>query len=452
MVPTFGIAPTSTPTPARVQSARRALLATFALLGTLMTTFLSRMPSLRDLLVVDPAGLAMLLLFGALGALAALMVAGWASARFGARALLWWSSLGSMFALIGVGLASAAGSQILFATAYFFVSLTYAFSNVPANAEAAEVERLVGRSIMSQFHAGFSVGMGVGLAIGALASHFGVSPAWHFAIVAVAAAVARLALVPMAVIDGVPDVRIATRSLGGPFATAAVEYRNRRALLIGAIVFAAAMTEMIAAQWLSLAVVDDFGKREAMGDIIYWIFVAAMFTVRLNGASVIDRLGRVVTLRASTVFAVAGVLLFAFTPTFWLVPLAVILWGMGAALNFPIGFSAAADDPRFAAARVAAVSSFSTVAGLMVPPAIGRLANIDFISLRHAMLLVIVGSIASFTLARAVRSENRIFRSRRGDALEVGSATLKSKRKQPVADPAEVIDAAGQAFPMHQQE
>ncbi len=428
------------------------MLVTFGLLGVLMTTFLSRMPTLRDLLEVNAAGLATLLLFGALGALAALMVAGWASARFGARALLWWSSVGSMFALVGVGFASAAGSQVLFAVAYFFVSLTYAFSNVPANAEAAEIERLVGRSIMSQFHAGFSVGMGVGLAIGATASHFGMPPVWHYSIVAVAAAVARLALTPMAVIDGMPDARVASKSLGGPFKTAGVEYSNRRVLLIGAIVFAAAMTEMIAAQWLSLSVVDDFGKAEAMGDIIYWIFVVAMFTVRVNGAAVIDRLGRVVTLRVSTVFAAVGVTLFAFTPWFWLVPLAVVLWGIGAALNFPIGFSAAADDPRFAAARVAAVSSFSTVAGLMVPPAVGQLASSDFVSLRHSMLLVVVGSIAIFVLARSVRSENRIFRSRRADANVVGSATLGTKRDEQVGDPAEVIDAAGQAFPMHRQE
>ena len=92
------------------------------------------------------------------------------------------------------------------------------------------------------------------------------------------------------------------------------------------------------------------------------------------------------------------------------------------ALNFPIGFSAAADDPRHAAARVAAVSTFSTVAGLMVPQAVGRLA--EWVPLRHAMLLVVIGSIASFVLARSVRGENRIFRSRRADAAEVGSAVL----------------------------
>jgi hypothetical protein len=68
------------------------------------------------------------------------------------------------------------------------------------------------------------------------------------------------------------------------------------------------------------------------------------------------------------------------------------------------------------------------------------------------MLLVVIGSIASFAFARSVRGENRIFRSRRADAAAVGSATLGRKRMEPVGDPAAVIDAAGVATPMHVQE
>ena len=443
MVPTFGHAPTTKPTPARVHSAHRSLIVLFALLGVLLTTFLSRIPTIRDLLHVSSSGLAILLLFGALGALVALMVAGWTNAKFGSRALLWWVSFAHLAALVVLGVSTAIGSPVLFAAALFFMNLSFALSNVPANAEAADVERRVGRSIMPQFHAGFSVGMGVGIAVGAAASHWHVAPVWHFAIIAVAATIARLVVIPFAVLDGTPDPRVASKSLGGPFATAGVEYRNRRVLLIGAIVFASAMTEMIAAQWLSLAVVDDFGQREATGDIIYWVFVAAMFSFRMSGAGIIDRLGRVVTLRISAIFVVMGVTLFAFTPTFWLVPLAVLLWGAGAALNFPIGFTAAADDPRHAAARVAAVSSFSTTAGLIVPQIIGRMA--EWIPLRHAMLLVLVGSLASFVLARAVRSDRHIFQSRRAQERAIGSELLRRQ----AADPAAVIDAAGQTTPMH---
>ncbi|MBC7297552.1 MAG: MFS transporter [Demequina sp.] len=443
MVPTFGHAPTTKPTPARVHTAHRALILMFALLGVFLTTFLSRIPTIRDLLHVSSSGLAILLLFGALGALVALVVAGWANAKFGSRALLWWVSFAHLVSLVVLGLSTAIGSPVLFASALFLMNLAFALSNVPANAEAADVERRVGRSIMPQFHAGFSVGMAVGIALGAAASHWHVAPVWHFAIVAVAATIVRLVVIPVAVLDGTPDPRVASKSLGGPFATAGAEYRNRRVLLIGAIVFAAAMTEMIASQWLSLAVVDDFGQREATGDIIYWVFVASMFSFRMSGAGIIDRLGRVVTLRASAVSVVIGVTLFAFTPTFWLVPVAVIFWGAGAALNFPIGFTAAADDPRHAAARVAAVSSFSTTAGLIVPQIIGRMA--EWVPLRHAMLLVLVGSLAAFILARAVRSDRHIFRSRRAVERAVGSELLERQ----MTDPSAVLDAAGEAIPMH---
>jgi hypothetical protein len=68
------------------------------------------------------------------------------------------------------------------------------------------------------------------------------------------------------------------------------------------------------------------------------------------------------------------------------------------------------------------------------------------------MLLVVIGSIASFFFARSVRGENRIFQSRRADAAAVGSATLGRKLKERVSDPAAVIDAAGLATPMHTQE
>ncbi len=143
-----------------MHSAHRALIVLFAMLGLLLTTFLSRVPTIRDLLHVSASGLAILLLFGALGALVALIVAGWANAKFGSRALLWWVSFAHLAALAVLGLSTAVGSPVLFAAALFFMNLSFALSNVPANAEAAEVERRVGRSIMPQFHAGFSVGMG----------------------------------------------------------------------------------------------------------------------------------------------------------------------------------------------------------------------------------------------------------------------------------------------------
>lgn len=414
------------PSSERVRSARTALMVLFVLFGALTTTFLSRMPTLRDELNVTAAGLAGLILFGALGSLLGLLVVGWATARFGTKALLWWTSIGYLLMFSTVGLAGAWHSPVGFAAGYFATAVTIALHNVPLNAEAAIVERAYGKAIMPQFHAAFSVGMGLGLAAGAALSHAGVGVGLHFAGAAVVATAIRLAVIKTAVIDGRPEPVAAGASLGGPLATARQEYKDKRVLLIGVIVFAAAMTEMIPAQWLALSIVDDFGRPEAIGDIVYWVFVAAMFSVRVSGAWIIDKLGRVVTLRVSAVLTVLGVALYALVPSLWMVPVAVILWGFGAALNYPICLSAAADDPKRAAARVAAVSSFSTIAGLIIPQLVGRLA--EWIDLRQAMLVVVLGSLASYALARAVRSEGKLFRSQRAAAKRLARERLERAR------------------------
>ena len=52
-----------------------------------------------------------------------------------------------------------------------------------------------------------------------------------------------------------------------------------------------------------------------------------------------------------------------------------VLWGLGTALGFPVGVSAAADDPRMAAARVSVVSSIAYTAFLAGPPLIGFLGD-----------------------------------------------------------------------------
>ncbi len=51
------------------------------------------------------------------------------------------------------------------------------------------------------------------------------------------------------------------------------------------------------------------------------------------------------------------------------------LWGIGVALGFPVGMSAAADDSAHAAGRVSVVSSIGYLAFLAGPPLIGFLGH-----------------------------------------------------------------------------
>ncbi len=76
-----------------------------------------------------------------------------------------------------------------------------------------------------------------------------------------------------------------------------------------------------------------------------------------------------------------------------------LLMGLGTALGFPVGVSAAADDPGRAAARVSAASSIGYLAFLFGPPAIGFLS--DRAGVQHGIMLAGLLLAAAFFLARA---------------------------------------------------
>ena len=71
------------------------------------------------------------------------------------------------------------------------------------------------------------------------------------------------------------------------------------------------------------------------------------------------------------VAAGVGVLLIVFGQHPAVVVVGIVLWGAGAALGFPVGMSAAADDPVRAASRVSVVSTIGYAAFLAGPPLLG---------------------------------------------------------------------------------
>lgn len=134
-------------------------------------------------------------------------------------------------------------------------------------------------------------------------------------------------------------------------------WKERRTVLIGMIVLGMAFAEGSANDWLPLVMVDGYKVTPATGSFAFGLFVAAMTVCRAAGGMILDRLGRVVVLRASALFAIAGLLLVILGQNYTVAVAGVILWGFGAAFGFPVGLSAAVDDPRGVAARVGAVST-----------------------------------------------------------------------------------------------
>jgi len=81
------------------------------------------------------------------------------------------------------------------------------------------------------------------------------------------------------------------------------------------------------------------------------------------------------------------------------------LWGLGTALGFPVGMSAAADEPAIAAARVAVVSSIGYTAFLAGPPLVGLLG--DRVGTLRALLVVPLIVLPALALVPATRPPRR---------------------------------------------
>lgn len=401
------------------------LLGVFALNGVMMSSWLARIPSVRDALDLTAADLGVVLLAGAVGALATVTAAGPFVARFGGRVAFTVSALlfGVAFLLLGLG--PATGSVALLAAGIFVNGMAFALGNVPMNVESAGIERRVGRTILPQFHAAFSVGAVVGSLVGAACAHAQVPVLVQFVATGAVATVWRLAAIPATVHDTLPvrtpappapapveslgdavvDVetaglrsRLARR--GARLGAALSAWREPRTLLIGLVILSAALSEGSANDWLSLAVVDGFAQTEAVGAVVFGTFVAAMTVMRLAGTRLIDRFGRVTVLRASGVASIAGLLLFGFAPTLGLAGVGVVLWGFGAALAVPVGIAAASDEPLRAAGRVSVVSAFASMASLAAPPLLGLAA--EAVGARHALVLIVGAMLLSVVLARQV--------------------------------------------------
>lgn len=375
-----------------VERARVAVALVFVLNGLVFASWLSRLPAVRDALELSTGRLGLLLLCLSAGSVIGLPTSGPLVARFGpARTVLGGVLLVGAGLLLSAG-GVAAGQVPLVAAGLVLTGLGTGVWDVAMNVEGADVERRLDRTLMPRFHAAFSLGTVGGALIGAAAAATGVPVAFQLALTAVAAgAAAAVCLRAFLPVEHVADAPAALRLREA--------WREPRTLAIGVLVLCFAFTEGTANDWLAIALVDGHGASEAVGALGFACFVAAMTVSRTLGGSLLVRWGRTTTLRATALLAAVGLLLVVAAPSGPLVLLGALLWGAGASLGFPVGMSAASDDPVGAAVRVSVVSSIGYTAFLAGPPLVGLLAEPERLGILPALLVVLVALVVGGAVA-----------------------------------------------------
>ena len=193
--------PNTTFPAATVAAASRATYAAFIGAGFAFASWASRIPQVRDQLELSSAELGLLLLAIAVGSLIALPLAGVIVHRLGSR-----RTVTAMAVLLGVGLLTVALGYLIGVVPVVIGLCLVGFANgawdVAMNVQGASVEQHLGRSIMSRYHAGFSLGTVAGAGIGAVMVLASVPVTAHLLVVAIGTAV----VVPLAVRGFLPDV------------------------------------------------------------------------------------------------------------------------------------------------------------------------------------------------------------------------------------------------------
>jgi fucose permease len=379
------------PSRSQIISWRNAVFVIFTVNGFGMATWISRTPAIRDALDVSTGQMGFLIIGISGGSIVGLLLSSHVLHWLGTKHTIFGTLTVAAVGLLVIGV----GVDALGDFAITFVGLAlYGFGtglcDVAMNVEGAAAERAAKKNLMPLFHAFFSLGTVAGAGVGALAAYLGVPVAVHLGVVGVLMFVAAAVAVRPLLGDRIEQPKAAAEAgkQRSAFASRMAIWLEPRTLLIGLIVLGMAFAEGSANDWLALAMVDERNVSYATGALLFGVFTAAMTVGRVAGGPLLDRFGRVPVLRVSAAFAVAGLLAVIFVDQPLLMVAGIIVWGLGASLGFPIGISAAADDPGKAAARVSAVSTIGYLAFLGGPPLIGVLG--DQVGLLRALLVVAV--------------------------------------------------------------
>jgi predicted MFS family arabinose efflux permease len=300
-----------------------------------------------------------------------------------------------------LGVAVEVGSVPLVTVAFLVVGFGTGTVDVLINVEGSAIERAAGRTLMPRMHGAWSVGAAVGSGIGAGCAALGVTPQAQFLGEAVVIGLVALLAAP-AVPGGVRGPVDAATNRMAKVREWLRGWTDWRLLLIGVVMLGVELGEGSANNWLTLAVHNGHGQAAAVAALFFTAFAVGEAGARIFGGPVVDRLGRVHTIRYTTAVGVVGVVLFILGHSPWVVLAGVILWAVGVSMGFPLGMSAAAESGANPAARVSVVASIGYLANLAGPPAIGVLAQA--VGLIHALWLIAVLFVAAFAASGSFRS------------------------------------------------
>jgi predicted MFS family arabinose efflux permease len=369
-----------------------AVRAQFFIAGALFATWGIHVPTVKQHYGLGEQALAIAMLASGIGAVLTLTQAGRIVGRQGPRRMAMLSGVlcaGSLVAL----LVSQSYAVLLALMVVFGIGMS--LLDVSINAAASELEARRERSLMSGFHAMFSLGGMVGAGLGSAALSHGMAPGSHLVVTSLASGI----LVVLAGLVMLQTVAGSSQE-GHGFAL------PRGVLgLLGVLAALGLIAEGAMYDWSVLYMTQELKSAPDFAALAYASFSAAMAVARFAGDWVRDRVSPAMLMSSSAALAAVSMaaVLWIAHPIATLIGFALV--GLGFANVVPVLFGTAAKvdaNPAHGIAVVASVGYFGMMAG---PPLIGVIAE-------HSSLTVGLVSVAVFAAILALAAPRALSPSR----------------------------------------
>ncbi len=345
--------------------ARLAVSAFFFLNGLCFSSWGSRIPAIQANHGLSEAGLSALLLCIPIGALLSLPFAGWLVSRAGSRPVMLAAAL--LYALFLTLIGLAANPFVLGAMMFLFGFIGN-LGNISVNTQAVSVEALYGHTIMSSFHAVWSLAGLTGAGIGTVMVNLFIPPLMHFIFISVLALILtgiayRYTLPEQAQPVGVSRPPIFVKP-------------DRTLIGLGVIAFCCMICEGTMYDWSGVYFAKAVAAAPGQVTMGFMAFTAATTSGRLAGDWLTRRYGITGMLRGSGLLTAAGLLLSVLLP--YPIPAAAGFFfvGLGVSTVIPLVYSAAGKSSAMSQSMaLAAVSTLGFFGFLAGPPIIGFIAE-----------------------------------------------------------------------------
>ena len=363
--------------------ARAGVSLVFLANGLGFANLVPRFPEIVEELGLSKSAFGQAVAAASVGALVAGLAASWLISRLTSAKVASLGMLVVALALLGAGLAR---SWLVLAFCLLVVGGTDSIVDVAQNAHGLRVQRRWGASIVTSFHASWSLGAVLGAAMGQAMAGAGVGLGTHMVLTAVVLLV--LSVGPLLAgwflpghdrddrdpdqikePDDAPEVRPATPPRRVRPVTALV------LIVVGLLCAASMFPEDVAMNWSSLLL---SGQGAGAGHVGLGLVAlqGTMIVGRLVGDRIIDALGQRVVIAWGGALVTLGMGIALLVSSVPGTLLGMAISGAGCAVAVPVTYSAADDVEGLPPGLgLTIVSWLARLAGLLAPPIVGRLAD-----------------------------------------------------------------------------